>query len=229
MNLRPSSAGETLRSQINYVDVGSEAHVIRQVVADIIGIVIDHNVVIVPEPVAAIAVVIRRDLEEEATDIEAVRSATAQPPNMLRSKAGGEASMLPGMIEMVVGIIAATFMPNPLIVFRMDVRCFRMAFAVAVTGVLFTLLGLLLSPAVGRFLASGSFLASGILLTIRRCMRCCRRTGRAVRWNMPVADALVSIATVLASALRLRMPLRLRVPLGLLTLLLAAPLGKGEG
>jgi hypothetical protein len=46
---------------------------------------------------------------------------------MLRTDAAGESSMLPGMVNVVIRIIAPGIVAYPLIILRVDVRRFRMA------------------------------------------------------------------------------------------------------
>jgi len=81
----------------------------------VVRIVIDNNIVAVPQPVVAEADVIRGNAEIEAA---------------------GKASVLPGMIEVVVRIIGAGVVANPLAV-SVDVRRIGMAgLVVKVTGFL---------------------------------------------------------------------------------------------
>jgi hypothetical protein len=54
------------------VDVGAQTNVVGEVIAGIIRIVIDHDVVVVPQPVVGIVVVVGRNLEEVSANIKAL-------------------------------------------------------------------------------------------------------------------------------------------------------------
>lgn len=125
-----------LSSQIQHMDIFACADVVSQIPADMVGIVVDHDIVIVPKPVAAIVIVVWRDLEEEATNIEPISTAAAQSPNVPWAKAGSEMPVLPGMVKMIVLVIAARIVANPAVIFSMHVGSFRMAFLVAIGTVL---------------------------------------------------------------------------------------------
>ena len=125
-----------LSSQIQHMDIFACADVISQIPADMIGIIVDHDIVIVPKPAAAIVIVVWRDLEEEAANIEPVSTAAAQAPNVPRAKAGSEMPVLPGMVEMIVGIVAARIVANPAVIFSMHVGSLWMAFLIAEGAVL---------------------------------------------------------------------------------------------
>ena len=99
-----------------------------------VGIFIDDDVVAVPEPVAAEADVIGSDAEIEATEPEAVGTAPREMPDVAASEAAGKASVFPGMIEVVMGIVAAGVMADPFAI-GMNVRRVRMSgLVVEVTG-----------------------------------------------------------------------------------------------
>ncbi len=118
-------------AEIFDVAVGAEADVVGEVPAVVIGIFEDGDLVIGPIPIVAEAVVRRSDAEIEAAEPEARSIAAADAPNVAAAEAAGEAAMLPGMIEVIVGIIAASVVANPFAV-GMDVRSFRMANPVGV-------------------------------------------------------------------------------------------------
>lgn len=120
--------------------VSAQPDIIGQVIADVIRIVIDDDVIIVPEPWARVVIVVRRNLKQIAPNIKPIRAATAQTPNVPRAKAGSEMSMLPGIVEVIVLIIAARIVANPAVIFSMHVGSFRMALLIAV-GAMLTLIG----------------------------------------------------------------------------------------
>ena len=128
-----------LRPQIQDVNVSAQPDVIGEVPSVVIGIGIDHDVVIVPEPTVGVVVVIGRNLEEEAANIEPIQATTAEPPDVLRADAGSEVTVFPRMIDMIVGIAATGIVSDPAIIFCMDVRSFGMALLITVGGPLILL------------------------------------------------------------------------------------------
>ena len=103
-------------SEVLDVDVRSEPGVVGEIPTNVIGIFINHDLVRVPKPAIAKRDIIRSDAKVEATKPEAIRTASSQPPHMTAAKAASEVSMFPGMVEMVVNIIRASLMPDPLTV-----------------------------------------------------------------------------------------------------------------
>ena len=85
--------------------VGAESHVVGEISAFVVGVFVDHDLVAVPEPVVAETDVIRSYAEIKATEPEAVGTASREMPDVAAAEAAGEASVLPGMIEIVVGIV----------------------------------------------------------------------------------------------------------------------------
>lgn len=69
-----------------------------------VGIFVD-DVVAVPEPAVAEAEVIGSDAEKETTEAEAAGAAAGEMPDVAAAEAAGEASVLKGMIEMVVRVV----------------------------------------------------------------------------------------------------------------------------
>ena len=193
------------------MNVSAQPDVIGQVVAWVIGIVIDHDVIIVPEPAVRVVVIIGRDLEEKTANVESIKTAAAQTPNVPRPKAGSEVSVLPRMIKMIVRVIAARIVANPAVVFSMHVGSFRMTCLIVIPGVI-----LFRTPLLRRLRTTIGILLAG---WHRAAFGWCGR-GAACR-NVSIADAVFS-APVLSIALRL-----LCVCLHLLTVLLASALGQG--
>jgi hypothetical protein len=112
------------------VDVGAQSYVVGEVPAIVIRIFIDHDIVAVPEPVAAEAQVKGSDVEVEASEPEAVGTTSGKMPDVAAPEAAGEAAVLPGMIEMKTGVVSSVLVPDPLPVV-VDVWGFGMAFMVA--------------------------------------------------------------------------------------------------
>ena len=75
-----------------------------------VGVFVDDDVVVIPKPVVAESDVIRGDAEVEATEPETVWASAAEMPDVPTAEAAGEASVLPGMVDVVVRIVAAGVM-----------------------------------------------------------------------------------------------------------------------
>jgi hypothetical protein len=113
------------------VNVSPQSRVIGEIPSVVVGIGIEHDVVVIPEPVAGIVVVVWRDLEVEAVDVESLAAAAVKPPDVPRADRAIEASVFPGMIEMIVGIVASGVVSHPLVILRVDVRGFGMVRLIA--------------------------------------------------------------------------------------------------
>ena len=94
-------------AHIHYMHVGAESHIISQVPARMIRIVVDDDVIGVPEPAVAITYVIGCDTPGPTIEPEATGASAADVPYVMWSEAAGKVPMLPGMINMVVSIIGA--------------------------------------------------------------------------------------------------------------------------
>lgn len=116
------------------MDVGAEPHVVGEVPTDVVGVIVDDDVIVVPEPVAHIIIVVRRDGEEIAADVEAVTRAAAEPPDALRTNRAGEVAMLPRPLEMVVRVVPAAVVSDPGVVGSVDVRRRGMVGPIAIRG-----------------------------------------------------------------------------------------------
>lgn len=118
-------------AEILDVAVGAEADVIDQVPAVVIGIVVDYDLVGGPIPVVTKAVVKGCHAEVEAAEPEAFAVAAFDVPLMAAADAACEAAMLPGMIEVIVRIIAPGIVADPLIV-GVNVRGLGVSFFVGI-------------------------------------------------------------------------------------------------
>ena len=94
-----------------------------------IRIVVDHDLIGVPQPIVDEGVVVRRDVEEEPAKPETSRTAAAEPEDMTAPEAAGETTMRPRMIEAVMAVATTGVMSNPPAV-RVHVRRIGMSFAV---------------------------------------------------------------------------------------------------
>src|SRR5579871_3881826 len=94
-----------------------------------IRIVIDHDIIGVPEPAVHVADVIGRDAPAKSAKPEERGSAAADTPYMAAADPAGETAVFPGTIQMIVRVFASTLVANPFAI-RVNVRRFRMPFAV---------------------------------------------------------------------------------------------------
>jgi hypothetical protein len=122
--------------QIFHVAVRPQPHVVGQVPADVIGVVINHNLVGIPQPVTAKAQIIWRDAEVKAAEPESRRTSSSQMPDVMRAKSAGEVPVLPRMIEMIVRIVLPGIVPDPLAIW-MNVRSIRMPFLIHIGMIFF--------------------------------------------------------------------------------------------
>jgi len=99
----------------------------------VVGIFVDDDLIGAPGPVVAEAVVIGEDAEVEAAEPEAIAAAAFDAEDVAAAEAAVEASMLPGMIDVVVGVIAAGIVADPFVV-GVHVGSVRMAFLIVIFG-----------------------------------------------------------------------------------------------
>src|ERR1035438_4173252 len=107
-----------------------------------VGVLVDHDLIAVPVPAHHDVVIVRSDVPVEIVEPEALPVSPSKHEHMLRSKAAGEASVRPRLIEVVMGVVGATSMSDPLIVFGVNVRNIRMTCLVHANAVLGHRLGL---------------------------------------------------------------------------------------
>src|SRR5579863_8932709 len=93
--------------------IGSQADVIREIPARMVRIVVDDDIVRVPEPAVAVPHVIGRNAPVPVVEPESPRAAAAQMPYMARAEAAAKAAMLPGMVQMKVRVVAAGVVADP--------------------------------------------------------------------------------------------------------------------
>ena len=97
------------------MDVGAEPCVVSEVPAGMVRIFVDDNLVGVPEPAVDVGKVVGGYAEVEASKPEAGWAAATQTPDVGGAKAAGEVSMLPGVVEMVVGVVATSVVSYPVV------------------------------------------------------------------------------------------------------------------
>jgi hypothetical protein len=114
--------------------------------------------------------------------------------HMAPAKAAGEVAVFPGMIDVIVGVVAAGIVAHPLVVV-VDVGCLRVTWLITEGPSVFL-----------RVAFRGAILARVILLCaiVRRMLRSASHRSRAVRRNVTVANITSSAAALLPLALSTR-------------------------
>ena len=118
-------------AEILDVDVGAKPHVVGEVPAIVIRIFVDHDLIGSPVPAIAEGKVNGSDGEVETAEPEALSIAASNAPHMAFAESAGEVTVLPRMFEVIVRIIAARIVANPLVV-GVNVRSVGMAIFVDV-------------------------------------------------------------------------------------------------
>src|ERR1700676_3769010 len=98
------------------MSISAQPRVVRQIPTIMVWVLIDYDRVTIPEPVIHERIVVRSDTEIGAVKPKAIPVSSRQPEDMTGSEAEGEASMFPGTIYMVMGIVTTGIMSDPPIV-----------------------------------------------------------------------------------------------------------------
>jgi hypothetical protein len=98
----------------------------------VIWVVVYHDVVAVPQPIAGVVKVIRRDAPEKAAKPETVPTSAFEAINVIAANFTAEASVFPYVILMITSIVAASAVTDPLVAVSMHVGSFGMALLVAI-------------------------------------------------------------------------------------------------
>jgi hypothetical protein len=113
------------------VDVGAQPDIVGEVPAVVVGIVVDDDVVAIPEPVIAVSQVEIANAEIEASKPKAVGASSAEAPYVTAADAAGEVAVFPGMIEVEAHFVVAIVVSDPLAVV-VDVGGFGMTLMVSI-------------------------------------------------------------------------------------------------
>jgi hypothetical protein len=114
------------------MNIRAQSDVVGEVPAVMIGIFIDNNLVGVPEPIITVPQVKVCHGEVEAAEPETPGATAFNAENVSAAEAARKVTMLPGMIEVVVGIVASRIMADPLVSAGVDVRRIGMALPIVV-------------------------------------------------------------------------------------------------
>lgn len=174
-------------SEKHHVDVYAQPDVVGQVPTGMVRIFVQNYLVSAPKPVIAEAIIWLGDTEIEAAKPETIPAPSLDPEGMTRAKASRKVSMLPGTIEVVLGIIGAGIVPDPLTV-RVNVGSVGMSGLVVVDAILWR---------VGLWSSGGS---RRIILWMAGLLNSSR--GRPARRNIPATNTLAATLTLRAAASR---------------------------
>jgi hypothetical protein len=103
------------------VNVGAEPCVVGEVPAVVIGIIEDGDLIGIPKPVVAVTEIVCGDAEVEATEPETRGAASHETKDMAATESAGEPTVLPGMVKVVMRVVTAGVVADPLAV-AVDVR-----------------------------------------------------------------------------------------------------------
>ena len=112
-------------SQIHHMHIGPKPGVVCEVPAGMIGILVNHDGVAIPEPAINIAKLVWEYAEKVTVKPEPIAVPALEPENMAGSKTAAKASMFPRMIKVEASIIRSRIVPDPFTV-RLDVGRVRM-------------------------------------------------------------------------------------------------------
>jgi hypothetical protein len=198
------------------MNVSAQARIISEVVAGVIRVFIDHDLVTIPIPIIDEAVVVGRHAEIEAIEPEAVASAAAETENVARPEAAGESAMFPGAVPVDLEACIVAVVSDPLIV-GVHVRSVGVAGAVVESALILVTLILtalilvtliltarliLIAASVfgpGLFLGPGLGLRAGLLLRSGLLLLACG-LGSASR-DVSAAELTASTAAAFLAAL----------------------------
>src|SRR5271165_2989671 len=108
------------------MNVGAQPGVIGQIPAFVVRVFVNDDLIGIPDPVVAEADVVGSDAEVKAAEPEARWASPGEVPDVAAAKTSRKPAMFPGMIEVVVRIIATGIVTYPFIV-RVHVGSFRMS------------------------------------------------------------------------------------------------------
>jgi hypothetical protein len=106
------------------VRVGAEPGIVGQIPTVMIRVIVDDNLIRVPQPIVDVVILERRNAEVKTVEPKPFAVSAAEVPHMPAPDSTGEATVLPGVVHMKAWIFPACIMTDPLIV-PMDVRGFR--------------------------------------------------------------------------------------------------------
>jgi len=98
------------------VNVSTETGVIREIPTEVIGVVIDHDLIAAPVPGRDIGHVKCGNAPVEIIEPKSIRVTATQHPHMSAAESAREAAVRIGMIQMEAAIVAALVVSDPSVV-----------------------------------------------------------------------------------------------------------------
>ena len=93
--------------------VSAEAHVVGKIPARMVRIVVNDDIVGIPEPAAAVGYVVGSDAPVPSVEPEAAWAATGKMPDVMRTETACPMTMLPRVVEMIVGVVRSGIVADP--------------------------------------------------------------------------------------------------------------------
>jgi len=121
--------------------VGAGTDVVGEVPAGVVRVVVEDDVVAIPEPVVSVVVIVWGDGPEEAAKSEVIAAAAFEAVNVVAANFTSEMAVFPGVVLMIVSIATAGVMADPVIVAIVDVRGVGVVVVISEGAVAFTGLG----------------------------------------------------------------------------------------
>jgi hypothetical protein len=95
-----------------------------------VGVLVDHDPIAGPVPAGHDVVVEGGYVPVEGIEPETLRTASGQNEYVLRAEAAGEVPVCPRLIEVIMRVVRTAVMPDPLVVFGVNVGKLRVTFLV---------------------------------------------------------------------------------------------------
>ena len=86
-----------------------------------VGVIVDDDVVTVPQPVADVACIEWGNAEVESAEPEAAGTATDEAPAVARAESSFETAVFPRMVEVEPGVIPSLIVADPLVIVKVTV------------------------------------------------------------------------------------------------------------
>ena|ERR1700676_347398 len=118
------------------MDVSSQPDVIGEVPPHVIGIIVNGDVVRIPEPAVCVSDIVRGNRKIKTVEPETVGTSAPKTPDMTTANAAIKATVFICVIEPIMRVAAARIVAYPLSV-GMDVGSLRMPLPIAEVAVLF--------------------------------------------------------------------------------------------
>src|ERR1700680_2829136 len=92
-----------------------------------VGVVVDDDVIVIPEPVADVIVIVRGHAKVEAPKLEPVPIPAVQAVDKTRANSAREMPVRPRLIKVIVAIVPPGIVAHPAVRSSVNVRCIGVA------------------------------------------------------------------------------------------------------